>query len=39
MPLDHIGRIEVAPASVTEISLGGDYPVIRYVNRIWTQPN
>jgi len=35
MPLDHIGRIEVAPASVSEVLLGAE-PVVKSVN--WTPP-
>ena len=35
MPIDFIHRIEIAPASVSEISLGGDYPVVRNLNQIF----
>jgi probable phosphoglycerate mutase len=38
MPLEHILRLEVEPASSSEISLGGAYPVVHCVNRISTQP-
>ena len=33
MPLDHISRLEVAPASVSEIVLGSDEPLVRTVNQ------
>jgi broad specificity phosphatase PhoE len=39
MPLDHILRLEIAPASASKISLGGAYPIVHYVNRICTQLN
>jgi broad specificity phosphatase PhoE len=32
MPLDHILRLEVAPASVSEILLGGHEPLVRSIN-------
>jgi broad specificity phosphatase PhoE len=36
MPLDHILRLEVAPASVSEILLGGRAPLVRSINqRFW----
>jgi broad specificity phosphatase PhoE len=36
MPLDHILRLEVAPASVSEIVLGGDEPLVRSINEsVW----
>jgi broad specificity phosphatase PhoE len=33
MPLDHILRLEVAPASVSEIALGGGEPLVRSINQ------
>jgi broad specificity phosphatase PhoE len=36
MPLDHILRLEVAPASVSEIVLGGSEPLISSMNQsVW----
>ena len=35
MPLDHILRLEVGPASVSEIALGGGDPLVRSVNQIF----
>ena len=32
MPIDHIGRIEIAPASVTEIVLGPHGPIVHGMN-------
>jgi probable phosphoglycerate mutase len=34
MPIDHIGRLEVAPSSVSEIQVGGDEPLIKNMNQI-----
>jgi|SRR5690242_9756925 broad specificity phosphatase PhoE len=37
MPLDHILRLEVAPASVSEIVLGGSEPLISSINQsVWS---
>lgn len=36
-PLDNLLRIEIAPASLTEISIGGEYPVIHSVNRTFEE--
>ncbi|MBV9304122.1 MAG: histidine phosphatase family protein [Acidobacteriaceae bacterium] len=37
MPLDHILRLEIAPASISEIVLGTDQPIVRTVNKtIWS---
>jgi probable phosphoglycerate mutase len=33
MSVDHIHRLEIAPASVSEVVMGQDEPVIRYLNR------
>jgi probable phosphoglycerate mutase len=36
MPVDHISRLEVAPASVSEIVLGGGGPLVRSINEsVW----
>jgi broad specificity phosphatase PhoE len=35
MPLDHILRLEVAPASVSEIALGKGEPLVRSINQIF----
>jgi broad specificity phosphatase PhoE len=35
MPLDHILRLEVGPASVSEIALGGGDPLVRSINQIF----
>ena len=32
MPLDQLLRIRIDPASLTEVTLGGDYPVISCIN-------
>ncbi len=32
MPLDHIHRLEVAPASVSEVQLASDHPHVRNIN-------
>jgi probable phosphoglycerate mutase len=32
MPLDHLLRFEVAPASITAVNMGGDYAVVSNVN-------
>ncbi|MBV9265548.1 MAG: histidine phosphatase family protein [Acidobacteriaceae bacterium] len=39
MPLDHILRIEIAPASISEVSLGSSCPIVQGVNRIFRQRN
>jgi probable phosphoglycerate mutase len=36
MRLDDLLRFEIAPASVTEVWLGGDYPLIQSLNRLYT---
>ncbi len=36
MPLDHVLRLEIEPASVSEVVLGGGEPLVRSINeRIW----
>lgn len=36
MPIDHILRLEIAPASVSEVVLGGDDPLVRSINEnVW----
>lgn len=36
MPLDHVLRLEAAPASVSEIVLGGGEPLVRSINQsVW----
>lgn len=35
MPLDHISRLEIEPASVSEIILGASYPLVRSINQIF----
>ncbi len=35
MPLDHIHRLEIAPASVSEVLLGSGQPRVRTVNEIF----
>jgi broad specificity phosphatase PhoE len=35
LPVDHIHRLEISPASVTEILLGGYVPVVRSMNHIF----
>jgi ribonuclease H / adenosylcobalamin/alpha-ribazole phosphatase len=37
MPLDHLLRFEIAPASVTEVSIGTGYPILHSLNRTFTQ--
>ena len=37
MPLDHIHRLEVAPASVSEILLSAGEPRIRTINQVYEQ--
>jgi broad specificity phosphatase PhoE len=37
MPLDHILRLEVGPASVSEIALGGGEPLVRSINQIFVR--
>ena len=37
MPIDHILRLEIGPASISEIVLGADHPVVRTVNQtVWS---
>ena len=36
MPLDHILRLEINPASVSEISMGSGLPVVHGVNQIFS---
>jgi broad specificity phosphatase PhoE len=35
MPLDHLLRFEIEPASVTELWMGGDYPIIRSLSTLY----
>jgi broad specificity phosphatase PhoE len=39
MSLDDLLRFEIAPASVSEVSLGGRCPVLHYLNRTFPQQN
>jgi broad specificity phosphatase PhoE len=36
MPLDQLLRLEIAPASITEVMLGADYPVVMGLNKVLT---
>ena len=35
MPLDHIHRLEIAPASASEIVIAGHSPVVKRINQVF----